>query len=555
MDNSATERAEGQHPVSPHGKPKPSTHPHLKYSFLILVIGIGAFFLRVPYLDTRPLHTDEAVHAVKTGELLEQHTYIYDPVDFHGPTLYYAAWPLLRLWGAERYADIPSAVPLRLVPVLFGTALVLMLILVTGELGTWQAVFAAIFTALSPAMVYYSRYYIQEMLLVCFTFITIISAWRWFIKPGLGWALLAGGGIGLMQATKESCIVAFASILFAGLLTAAWTRWIDRRVFSRNIRPPWWHLVPAVLLAMLIAAVCLTAFFKNPGAIIQTLQGYPHYLQRAVHASSYAGEAGLHYHPWYHYLGTLAFARYGPGPWWSEALILVLSIVGIIASLLPSRESSIQVQLPRYLAFYTLLMLVVYSITPYKTPWLLLGFWHGMILTAGVGTVVIMRILAGKTQRFMVLTMLGVGLWHLGYQVMQGNFVFHSDTRNPYVYAHTSTNLPMLAQRIEDLAGVHPDGSRMVVKVMTPENDYWPLPWYLRRLENVGYWDEIPEEPDAPVMIVKPSLETELDARLKQTYVRQYYGLRPEVLLMVLVEEKLWESFMEFQGTRQPEVD
>ena len=36
-------------------------------------------------------------------------------------------------------------------------------------------------------------------------------------------------------------------------------------------------------------------------------------------------------------------------------------------------------------------MLVVYSAIPYKTPWCLLGFLHGMILLAGVGAVVLVR--------------------------------------------------------------------------------------------------------------------------------------------------------------------
>ena len=82
---------------------------------------------------------------------------------------------------------------------------------------------------------------------------------------------------------------------------------------------------------------------------------------------------------------------------------------------------------------------------------------------------------------------------------------------------------------------------------MIPEDDYWPLPWYLRRLENVGYWNRIAGNPDADIIITLPSLESDLVARLEKSYVRNFYGLRPEILLLVLVEENLWETFMSLQ--------
>ena len=41
----------------------------------------------------------------------------------------------------------------------------------------------------------------------------------------------------------------------------------------------------------------------------------------------------------------------------------------------------------RFLGFYTLLMATAYSVIPYKTPWCLLGFLHGMVLLAGIGAV------------------------------------------------------------------------------------------------------------------------------------------------------------------------
>ena len=75
----------------------------------------------------------------------------------------------------------------------------------------------------------------------------------------------------------------------------------------------------------------------------------------------------------------------------------------------------------------------------------------------------------------------------------------------------------------------------MVVKVMAPESDYWPLPWYLRNLKQVGWWDAVPADPFAPVMIVSAKLHAGLDE--KKTHVMVgYFQLRPQVFLELYVD-------------------
>src|SRR6185436_16147572 len=91
-----------------------------RWSALAVLLAIaGALALRVPKLDTRPLHNDEAVNAVKVGELWQQGRYAYDPDEYHGPTLHYATLPFLVLSGA-RNADELADSTLRLAPVVCG---------------------------------------------------------------------------------------------------------------------------------------------------------------------------------------------------------------------------------------------------------------------------------------------------------------------------------------------------------------------------------------------------------------------------------------------------
>jgi 4-amino-4-deoxy-L-arabinose transferase-like glycosyltransferase len=57
--------------------------------------------------------------------------------------------------------------------------------------------------AVAPA-VYYSRYFIQETLLVAFTLGAFACALRWWRTGAVIWAVLGGIAVGLMQATKAT---------------------------------------------------------------------------------------------------------------------------------------------------------------------------------------------------------------------------------------------------------------------------------------------------------------------------------------------------------------
>jgi uncharacterized protein (TIGR03663 family) len=167
---------------------------------LLFVLALG---LRTYGIDRRPLHADEANQAVKTGELLEHGRYAFDPRDHHGPTLYYAALPLAWLRGETTLAAL-SETTIRLVPALAGTCGVLLLFFFARPLGFGSAFLAATLMAVAPASVYYSRYFIQETLLVTFALAAALATQRWWQNARPAWALAAGAALGLMQATKAS---------------------------------------------------------------------------------------------------------------------------------------------------------------------------------------------------------------------------------------------------------------------------------------------------------------------------------------------------------------
>ena len=82
----------------------------------------------------------------------------------------------------------------------------------------------------------------------------------------------------------------------------------------------------------------------------------------------------------------------------------------------------------------------------------------------------------------------------------------------------------------------------MVLKVMGSES-YWPLPWYLRGFKQVGWWDEVPADPFAPVMIVSAKLQAALDEKKSHVMVG-YFELRPQVFFELYVDLDLWKAYL-----------
>jgi predicted membrane-bound mannosyltransferase len=85
---------------------------------LILIAAVAAIGVRTLNLSQRPMHVDEAVHADKFRDLLENGRYVYNPHEYHGPTLNYATLVPALLSGAGTYVQVTEST-LRIVPVVF----------------------------------------------------------------------------------------------------------------------------------------------------------------------------------------------------------------------------------------------------------------------------------------------------------------------------------------------------------------------------------------------------------------------------------------------------
>ena len=505
-----------------------------RWSALAVLLAVaGALALRVPKLDTRPLHNDEAVNAVKVSELWQQGRYAYDPDEYHGPTLHYATLPFLWLSGARNSDELADAT-LRLAPVVCGVGLILLLLLFADGLGRAAVAWAAIFTAISPAMVFYSRYFIHEMLLLFFTALTMGAGWRYAQTRSARWAALTGAGLGLMFATKETFVLTVAAMGLAAIATVRVTAPKGTRVQSLLALWNWKHAVLVLSGTFIIWLLLFSSFFTNFAGLLDSARTYLPWLKRA-------GGHSPHIHPWYFYLQRLAWFHPAKGPAWSEGLILVLAAVGAVVSLAGKKSS-----LHRFLALYTILLTALYSAISYKTPWCLLSFFHGMILLAGVGAAALVELARARPLKVALVAVLIALTSHLAWEAWRASFVDAADRRNPYVYAQTVPDVLNLVHRAEGIARVAPAGFETVVKIIAPDNDYWPMPWYLRRFKHLGWYAKVPDDPFAPLVVVSSKLNARLDEKSDRKWLMVGISeLRPGNFFELYVELELWKKYVE----------
>lgn len=467
---------------------------------VFLVIALLALAVRFPRLGERPMHTDESVNAYIVGQLLEGHTYHYDPQDRHGPVLYAVAWPIAKLCGINDFAGLTET-SLRIGPVIAGAATVFLFAAFATQIGFFPAVVAALFYAISPLCVYYSRDFIHETLFAAATLAALISGFYFLKTNSVRHGILFGTSAGFMLAAKETAAIHFAAFGIAavgGLLPLR-----QPLPFKRALKP----VVIAAASFCFVMVVLYTWGGFNFGGLGDLIKAVPNFASRAT------GQG--HEKPMWYYLALL-------GGGWSGAGLFALAILGAVSS------KSFFFQ--RFLMLYTVAIFILYSLIPYKTPWLALNLCLPIILLAGIGVVWICRafqgrgLISGVSLGAVLICALGHDTWHRVFADPAGE-------RNPYAYAQTVEDVTRLSERLEQLATT----SNHKLRIAVVEADPWPLPWYLRKFDHVGFWqpDQWPEGFD--VYITSAEVTDAQSAHLAG-WRPEFFGVRPEVLVL------LWQS-------------
>jgi len=184
----------------------------------------AAMGLRLWDLGSRALHHDETLHAFFSYLLYRDGSYEHLPM-MHGPLKFFLTALSYLLFGASDYtARIPTA--------LVGSALVLLPLALRQRLGRTGALATGVLIALSPVLVYFSRFNRDDMLIAFLTLALVACLWRYLDDGGELYLLLAALVLGLGFATMETTYIHLAIfLLFLELWLAQhfWEQVVERR--------------------------------------------------------------------------------------------------------------------------------------------------------------------------------------------------------------------------------------------------------------------------------------------------------------------------------------
>ncbi|MDD5350829.1 MAG: TIGR03663 family protein [Chthoniobacteraceae bacterium] len=494
-----------------------------------------ALVLRLLWLGIKPPHFDEGVNGWFVDQMTRQGYFSYDPTNYHGPFHFYVLFVMQTLFGR-------SIEVMRMPLVLINTANV-WLLLQFRRFIPWRAcLFAALAFAVSPGMLFYSRYAIHEAWLVFGMTLGLWGAaelWARGTARGL-WA--AGAGALLMLLNKETHIIHFAAFALALATLAVLELILPSAKDGVPTRPAARQWSWAILGDIAAGSLFLLAFFYSGGFLepapegVSAAQFHGEQFARFFSAFTAWSHTGLHgtdhAKPWYYWLQL--FVRYE-----------VPALIGLfwsLRALWPGMN-----RLARFVAIYGCGTLVGYSIVPYKTPWCVISLLWPFLILFGCAADSAMRSVE-KEWKSWILGAVAVVLCaaslavaanlNYRYPTIPGETALPSwaASRLPfqvqevcelptYVYVQTTTDYFQLTRPLKALLAMDPRARHMPVNILL--SSYHPLPWELGDMTRVGYYEKgVPAAPDAGVIVAENDRTADLESQLKQTYFVVPFHLR-----------------------------
>lgn len=562
-----------------------------------IIITLLAAFWRFYDLALKPLHHDEGVNGYFLVTLFREGIYKYDPSNYHGPTLYYISLAFTKLFGLETFW-------IRASVGIFGVLMVVMVLFLRKYIGTVGSLCAALFLALSPGMVYISRYFIHEIFFV-FCSLGIVLGVLFFIegrKPQI-WATVSmtllllvcfmpsvmnvGNIVGDDNATLlwilrigVFAIEAFLVFLVMRMLL----NWDDGKPIYLILASASTALFFATketafitLGTMIIAFFCIwiwrkiyVSFFGKikinelePLEIIT----WNRFIERCNESDMrlivsvvivvFIYVSVLFFSSFFTYWNGVsgAFEAYafwtktGTDDHTQNGNLAFVKWLGKVESpiLILSAVGTLiaffkgRHKFAMFAGLWAFGLFAAYTIIPYKTPWLALSFVLPMCLVAGYGINEITRQKDVALQAFGgLLIFVAVGV--LGYQTYDLNFQRYDNDEMPYVYAHTKRGFLDLIKKIEYYAQKSGKGKDATIEIVSPE--YWSMPWYMREFPHANFQGKIVDANTAEMIVAK---KDDQEADIAINYASHYkkageYPLRPGVDLILLVRSNLADS-------------
>jgi uncharacterized protein (TIGR03663 family) len=498
-------------------------HSSKTKTYLFAAVGIAVIaagvFLRFQNANKRILHSDEAVQSYQLWELMDTGRYKYDPIDKHGPLLYYSSLVLNKVAGID--ASELSQTNVRLASITASAGLLYLILFGRRKRDSVALIAAALF-ALSPLPVIYGAYFVQEALFTLLGFLALYTFREYWKNPTCMRAGRFGFWAAALFATKETAIIHLFAIFIATLAIQekpfTFSDWKDRA-----------SLKPVAVSIGIFFAVWIFFFTAALSDFSQLTDSFKAFINYADRSQGQGHEKSMGYY------FSLFWPQTNEGVRWGEAPFLVIAFIGFGLLALNRDERSLHYRLS---VFYGFTCFLVYTLIPYKTPWLMLSSYVSFAYAAAFA---LHRFTSSRNAlwiRLVACGILGFVFWQQYQSTKLANY-YSADARNPYLYQHTSPQFSKLIQRIEDLEALTPSTNLSIA--VGGDDSAWPLPWYLRENATVGYWTD-PSKAPALDLVIGPV--GSLPSSLAKTHIVEYHGLRTNVILEFWIRNELWDVFM-----------
>lgn len=558
----------------------------------VLRTDFGEFFNKSDsYSFARPVHADEATQAYISANLLENGELRYDPKHHHGPLPHYIHNAIVRPLGVKNLAQL-QIWQLRIQPLIAGLLSIFLVYQITRQAAAEKKspapFIALLLAASSPLLAYYNHTAIPES-----TFALLALALPFFAskflttldkpppkkntgklppkKPCVAFArlrshnkraaqnatalqLLAVALIAaFLHATKETCtLLALSWIAALLILCPKKILPVLRAIGLRKI-------LATATLAILVSAFLYTQFFTHPQGFLDSYRSYFIYETNPAHAK-----------PWFYYLQNILTLRQTAGVFYGELAITALALLYLVQKLpnklrrqnvaanvssqakTPAKQnaetspanahrqaaaknfsiqpSTLSLSLPTFLAVSALIQILIYSILPYKTPWLMITPVLYLVPAAGQAAAdILVRCLRPLKIPALILflAVTTLILFANTKQLIHATLTTPDKPDIPLIYVPTTREADRQLRALSDKLP-----PQTLIAVIG--DDYWPLPWYLRQHRaNIGYFETTAdyrrfltqnEIPDFPVIIHSG----QIPARVRANYQRNTFHLRPD---------------------------
>lgn len=456
---------------------------------IFILILILAFILRFFLLDLKLLHHDEAIHSWFSYELLTKGAWQYDP-SYHGPFLYFVTAGMFALLG-------PSDFTARLLPSLFGFLIIPLVYCIyrIGYINKNQTLVAALLLAISPDMIYFSRFLRHDIFMLFFTMLLLVAILYYFERGQTRFAVLAAvGAAGALCCKEEMPVILIIFVLFFAF--AVWK--------GRFTLPPRWKadLLLFVVLTAAIMTVLYSAFFFHPETLIGqnfqvTLQGVHFEANTTGWYRAIEHWTAMHNQqrlggPMYFYIllfllyelpifilaltGTIQFLTAGIHPLrfikrvknWIRERRFTLPTSELAAATLQQLRDGQDVnrkseEFFRFCIVWMIATMAFYAYVGEKVPWLIIAQLLPMCFVATY------KLNWQKTAFALAgCIFLIVMTWHVAFVPV--------DINEPIVQVQNS-------EEMREVMGLMDASDHIVIA----SKDYWPIPWYFRGSK----WDKI----------------------------------------------------------------